>query len=522
MSLAWQQTDDLPVQTAATIGSGPHRLSADVVVVGSGAGGAVMAYELAREGRSVIVLEAGPFVPSSRFTERYPQMMERLYQDRGGQRNEDGDLLVLQGSCVGGSTVVNAAAAFRTPEYVLRDWREKFGLSDMTSEALDPWFTQVEQRLSVHVNAPHEINQNNQVIMRGCDKLGVSWRPLARNIKNCALTGFCLAGCASDRKQSMLVTYLPWAMHHGAQVIADTRVERIRHKNGKATGVVATTIDPKTGRKVADVEVEAKLVVVAAGAVQSPLLLTRSGLTGQSGQVGRNFACHPSVGILADFDEEIFGWRGATLGAYCDEWDHPDRGGFILEFAMAGADFMAAFSPGIADKHLEFMGRLKNVAGMISLIHDENAGVITTNDRGEKAIRYRVTQKDRETIRTVIKRSAEIYFAAGANKVFVPTYAPTVIEDVKDIDRIVDALDLGPGTIGMTSYHPQGTCRMGANPQNSVVGPDGQFHGVERLYVADASLFPTSIMVNPQMTVYALSSKIAHGINEQGSELFGN
>lgn len=513
-------TDLLSVQTAGTMRGPEMKLTADVVIVGSGAGGAVMAYELAKEGRSVILLEAGPYVPSSQFTERYPEMLGKLYQDRGSQTNADGDILVLQGRCLGGSTVVNAAACFRTPDTVLEDWRVQHGLHDMTPERLAPFFARVEKNLSVHVNEAHEINQNARLIERGCDKLGYSHRPISRNIKACSLTGFCLAGCASDRKQSMLVTYIPWAIHYGAQVFADTKVQHIVTKNGRASGVEAIVSDPQTGQKVADLIVEAKLVVLAAGAVQSPLLLMRSGLANGSGQVGQNLACHPSVGVLADFPEELYGWRGATVGSYCDEWESRDKGGFIFEFAMAGADFMAAFSPGIADVHLEFMSRFKNLAGMISLIHDENVGSVGLDEKGRKRIDYRIAEKDKATIRTCIRKAAEIYFAAGADKVFVPTLSPTIIEDAKDIEGVVAGMDLSPKSLALTSYHPQGTCRMGADPTRSVVDGHGEAHEVPGLFVADASLFPTSIMVNPQITVYTLSSYIADFINTHADKYF--
>lgn len=510
----------LPVHTAENISDKSIKLVTDVVIVGSGAGGAVMAYELAKAGRKVVLLEAGPYIPSSEFSENHPDMMAKLYQDKGAQRNVDGDLLVLQGRCLGGSTVVNATACFRTPDIVLAEWRELHGLSDLTPERLEPFFAKVEKNLSVHVNQPHEINTNCRIIERGCEKLGVSYKAIARNVKDCALSGFCLAGCASDRKQSMLVTYIPWAIHYGAQVWADAHVEKIISKNGRAAGVQAVINNRQTGRKVADLQVAAKLVVVAAGAIQSPLLLLRSGLGNSSGQVGQNFACHPSVGILADYNEDIYGWKGATLGSYCDEWETREKGGFIFEFAMAGADFMSAFSPGIGSEHWQFMSRLKNTAGMIALFHDENVGRVGLSKNGQKEIHYRVSLKDQQTIRQCLIKASELHFAAGANHVYLPTYRPIRIDDPKDIARRVAEVDLSPRGLALTTYHPQGTCRMGADPKRSVVNAHGECHNIPGLFVADASLFPTSIMVNPQITVYTLSSYIADYINQHASDYF--
>ena len=259
----------LAVTQARDIQTTKLELKADVVVVGSGAGGAVAAYELAKAGRSVIVLEAGPYVPSSQFTEDFAQAMDHLYQDKGAQANADGDLLVLQGRCVGGSTVVNGCVAFRTPDYILADWQQKYGLSNLTPEALEPYFSRVESNLGIHVNEEFEVNRNSSVIREGCQKLGISWKPFKRNIRECALTGHCLSGCATDRKQSMLVTYLPWAAQLGAKIYADTQVTRVLAENGKTTGVQAEIIDPVSKQKKADVTVNAQVVVLAAGAVRA-------------------------------------------------------------------------------------------------------------------------------------------------------------------------------------------------------------------------------------------------------------
>jgi choline dehydrogenase-like flavoprotein len=502
----------LPIVDSATATQASYVLDADVVVVGSGGGGAVMAYELAAAGRSVVVLEAGPYVPSDEFTERYAEMMARLYADGGGQTNATGDLAILQGACVGGSTVVNGAVCFRTPDPVLAEWRSRFGLTDLTPERLLPYFEKVERRLSVHVNEPFEINSNSRILEDGCKKLGISSKPLSRNIRDCALTGFCLAGCASDRKQSMLVTYVPWAMEKGARVFADTQAETILVKNGRATGIRATMRKQGSGEHVADVTVNAKAVVLAAGAIQTPIMLIKNNLGNSSGQVGKNFACHPSLGILATFPEELYAYKGATLGTYCDEYEAPEKGGFILEGGTAGADFIAILAPGFGLQNLEFMRNFNRMAGMVSLIHDENSGEVTWTPELGKKIHYSLTEKDIPVIRQCMTAAARIFFAAGAEQVVLPTYVPAVIEREEDIEKMVAAMEIGQHTLRMTSYHPQGTCRMGADPATSVVSPTGELHDMKGLFVADASLFPTSIMVNPQISVFALSTYISEHV----------
>lgn len=502
----------LPITEAANVGKRRLELEADAVVVGSGAGGAVVAYELAAAGKRVVVLEGGPYVPSSTFTERYTEMMERLYASGGGQTNTTGDLIVLQGTCVGGSTVVNAAACFRTPEPILRDWVARFGLAALAPEKLRPYFERVEGRLSVHVNGPEEINENSRLLAAGCDKLGYSYRPIARNVKDCALTGFCLAGCATDRKQSMLVTYIPWAIAKGAQVFADTRVDEILTAGGRAVGVRGTMRDPATGEAVCDVTVRAKAVVLSAGAVQTPVLLLKNELANRSGQVGRNFACHPSLGVVGRFEHDVFGYKGATLGLYCDEFEAPEKGGFILEGGMAGADFIAVGAPGFGAGNVAFMKDFNKIAGLVSLIHDENAGSVTWDEAVGAKIDYALAEKDKATIRKCMVAAAKIFLAAGAREVVLPTYVPAIIRSEAEIAGVVDGLVIEEHTLRLTSYHPQGTCRMGTDPDATVVSPRGETHDVDGLFVADASLFPTSIMVNPQISVYAIATYVAEQV----------
>lgn len=510
----------LKVTTARDIQQASLSLTADVVVVGSGAGGAVMAYEMAKAGKKVIVLEAGPYVPSSQFNEKFPDMLELLYADHGNQATSGGDLLVLQGTCIGGSTVVNGCVAFRVPDFILADWQRDFGLTNLTVDALAPYFDKVEKNLAIHENQEHEINQNSRKLRDGAKALGWSVKPLRRNIRDCALTGHCLSGCKTDRKQSMLVTYLPWASHLGAEIYADTRVTKIHVKDGAATGVSAQVTDPKSGRKVADVTVNAKVVVAAAGAIQTPLLFLNSSIANSSGQIGRNFACHPSTMVVAEFDQDIHTWRGAMLGVYVDEFEHPSKGGFVLEGGGAGpVEIGMSTEPGSGAMYLDFMSRAKNYASCVTLIHDHNVGQVRLED-GRKVIDYSIADSDFPAMKAALKAAARIYFAAGAKRVFLPTVDRRVVESVDQIDAVVDGVVNEPFAFRMVSYHPQGTMRMGSDKNKAVVNPWGETHDVKRLFVADASLFPTSLLVNPQESVYAMSHYIADHILKDKAAYF--
>ncbi len=497
----------LAVTQASDIKESTIELTADVVVIGSGAGGAVIAYEMAAAGKNVIILEAGPYVPSTGFTEKLPDMLELLYEDQGAQMNSTGDMAILQGRCVGGSTVVNGAVTFRTPDVILEKWNTQYGLTE-----LGPYFKKVEKNLSVHENQSHEIAKHSQILNRGAKALGYSHKPLKRNTKNCGLTGHCLSGCASDRKQSSLITYLPWAISHGAKLFADTRAMTIDHRDGKATGVTAETRDPATGEKIADVIVHASTVVSSAGAIQSPLLFLRSKLGNSSGQVGKNFACHPSTLMMAEFDEEIHSWRGAALGSYVDEFEHPDKGGFILEGGGSGpVEIALGGEPGTGKEYVSFMSKAKNICSMVTLFHDRNVGHIYY-DGDKKVIDYDISEGDFPTLKRVIQEAAKVFLAAGAKRVLLPTVKKTEVRSLEELDQQIDLLENAPHTFRMVSYHPQGTMRMGPDKKKSVVDAYGQSHDVQGLYVADASVFPTSVIVNPQITVYALSSYIADKI----------
>jgi choline dehydrogenase-like flavoprotein len=504
----------LKVTQPAQIPDAGLTLDADVVIIGSGAGGAVTAYELAHSGAKVVVLEAGPHVPSSAFQEHAPTALETLYEDSGNQANTTGDLSILQGRCVGGSTVVNAAACFRVPNQVLENWAKEHGLDGLSAESLAPYFERVERNLSVHQNEPHEVNYNGRLLIEGAKKLGIPASPISRNIKDCALTGHCISGCKTDRKQSMLVTYLPWASELGATILCGTRAETFEVKGGRVVAVHAVATDADGVTKA--VQVRAGLVVVAAGAVQTPLLFQKNHLGNSSGEVGRNFACHPSLAVFGEHDHDVYAWAGATLTAQAGDIENPLRGGYLLEAGMVGPVITSSWiDGGIGQDFVEFMERSKKFQAAVTLIHDHNVGRVYL-DGHQKQIEYDLDDRDFEALREALRGTARIYFAAGAKRVYLPTTRRTTIESEGQIDSVINSLTNGKHLYRMNSYHPQGTMRMGADPKRSVVAPDGRCHDLDNVYITDASLFPSSLLVNPQITVYTMASYISDRIVARG------
>ena len=505
----------LKVTGAADVVGSRLALKADAVIVGSGAGGAVTAYELAKAGKKVIVLEAGPHVPSAKFSEMMAVAMGQLYQDHGAQANADGDITVLQGACVGGSTVVNAALCFRTPDYYLNLWGKEFGLTNLTPKTMLPYFEKVERNLHITPCGPAETSPGAEKIKAGFKKLGLPIGVAKRNMRDCVLSGFCFAGCKTDRKQSMLVTYLPWAVAKGASIYADTRVTKVLTKDGRATGVLAEVVDPGTGKKKADMKIDAPLVILSAGAIQTPLLLLKSGLANSSGQVGKNFACHPTLSIVAEFPDELNDFYGATHSLFMDRDTLPEKGGYILLNAIQDpVEASIQVGPRTGKPYLKYMMGYKNTTRLICLIHDKNVGRVSWVN-GAKNIEYKVDDKDFELMKGGLKTTARSLFAGGASKVHMPTTHALTIDSKNDIDRVIDGLKNEPKRYRYISFHPQGTCRMGADAAKSVVNPHGETHDVKGLRIADASLLPTSIGYNPQESIYALASYISDQINQR-------
>ena len=298
---------------------------------------------------------------------------QTLYEDGGNQANKTGDMVVLQGSCIGGSTVINAAVCFRAPDAVLESWGRDHGLDNLAPATMAPYFDKVEKNLHIHPNGPHEINLNGRLISDGAKKLGIPTAPASRNIKHCALTGHCLSGCKTDRKQSMLVSYLPWASELGATILSGTKAEAFEVTNGRITEVHAAATGDDGAIK--PVDVKAGLVVVAAGAIQTPLLFQKAGIGNGSGLIGHNFACHPSTAMLGEHKDDVYSWLGATITTYAGNIEDPKEGSYLLESGFLGPlSVTTASEGGVGQEYVEFIQNTKKYLAAVTLIHDQIGG----------------------------------------------------------------------------------------------------------------------------------------------------
>jgi len=489
---------------------GDRRLTADVAIVGSGAAGAMAASELARRGARVLLLEEGPLVSLRQMTQREGEMRARLYQERGARATIDLAIRVLGGRNVGGSTVHNLDLCKRTPPEILERWARYHQVAGCSPRDLEPVFAAVERQLSVSEVPPREWNRNNQLLATAAVALGWRGNPVHHNRVGCQGSGFCELGCPFDAKQNAAKVLLPEAERFGARVISDVRVQRVVHDGQRARGLDARALDA-SGQPRAQVRVEAGTVVLAGSAVGSAVVAANSRLPDPHGQLGHGLRLHPGVAVAGLFKEAVEAYRGIPQTYECTEWldfaeDSARRVWITTVFAHpVGA---AVLLPGFGEWHRRWMRRYAHLAVLTAMVHDHSSGHVGVREDGRPRIRYQLELDDSRQLALGIRACARLLFAAGALEVLVPSTPPIVLTRADPIDAIPDDV-ARPHHIALTSVHPLGTLRMGDDPHRSVVGCSGEHHQIEGLFVLDGSLFPTSIGVPPQISIYAFAKHLA-------------
>jgi choline dehydrogenase-like flavoprotein len=479
-------------------------VDADVVVVGSGAGGGAIAAELAEAGRSVVVIEEGGHYTSRDFRLDAPTMIRTLYRNAGsapilGKPN----IIFSEGRCVGGSTVINGAMSWRTPDKVLKRWQWEHGLVEMTSAALDPFFAKVEERVSVRPQDPESVGEDARLMERGADALGYRWIPAMRSQKHCCGANNCAFGCPTDAKQSVLVTYVPRLLAAGGRLYSGCKVERITTDGHRATGVVGRFRHPESGARGPKLTVRAKVVVLACGAVQTPVLLLRNGLTNSSGQVGRNFLCHPNAKVVGVYDRPIHAWKGTIQGNQIREFIDE---GIMITTSMVPPGLLAMSFPWFGARSWEVMRDYDKMLAAGCLVEDTGSGRVGVDLFGEAKMRYDINDRDFATLIRGVALTAEILFASGARRVLLPFDFLPSIDSADEIGKLFSH-SIPKDEVECLTVHAMGTCRMGVDKRSSVVDPHGESWDVPGLFIADASVFPGPIGVNPQITIMALATR---------------
>lgn len=484
----------------------------DACIIGSGAGGAVVAKELAEAGRSVLVVEEGAYFTQGDFHGPPFERVLRTYRDQGATMAYGRPVIPLPlGKAVGGTTVVNSGTCFRTPDKVLRRWESEFGLEGFDPAAMAPIFERVEEILHV-VPAPWDvIGKSAEIFDRGVRALGLHGEPIRRNISGCRGCGVCAFGCPSDAKQAMHLSYLPRAAEHGARIFARCRAGRIMIENGRAVGVEADILDRVTDEVRGRLRVRADTVVIAAGAIHTPLLLRANGVGRRSSQLGRNLRIHPALGVPAQFDEDIYAWRGTLQSYFVDHMMDSHEVMIEVTNALPGMAVATGHTIGRAAK--EAMAQYKQLVTAGLFVSDSSSGrVLQLGQRGRPIIWYKLNRLDTQRLIRGIALVAEIFLAAGARTVEVGLPGLREVRSTADLEALNDATRWGPEALSPTGFHPMGTCRMGPKPESSVVNLRGEAHDVKRLFVADGSVFPTCTGVNPQVSIMAFATRIAQHI----------
>lgn len=492
------------------IGDG-YRTQADVVVVGSGAGGAVVAATLAELGLGVVVVEEGANLDPERDLEGPVfDRFQRLYRDNGTTIVLGKPPIPLPlGKVVGGTTVVNAGTCFRAPSRILERWEREYGLHGVTRGGLDAHYIEIEDALNVRPVPWELLGPNAMAVHRGATALGMTGGPLLRNITDCHGCGQCVFGCPTGAKQAMHVSYLPRATAAGARILSRARVERITMQEGHATGVVGSLWDGGTRR--GEFTILAKHVVVCAGAIHTPALLDRNGVPDPSGQTGRNLRVHPAGGVSGVMDGDARFWQGTLQSYYIDSLFDSHEVMFEATTAVPGVG--AGSMPGVGVEAMNELAHFGRLATLGFYVSDTSKGRVHRMPGGEVAASYRMNALDARRFSAGIVTAAEVLFAAGAKKVYPGVAgldAITGLEELNDLRRN----GVGPGRMRLTAFHPMGTVRAGADPDRSVVDAWGRHHVVENLWVADASVFPSCVGVNPQLTIMALARRTAERIAE--------
>lgn len=493
-------------------------LEADVVVVGSGAGGGVIAGTLARQGAKVVVLELGGYVDESDFDQLEIPAYQRSYWRGGPHPTADMNISLQAGSCLGGGTTINWTNSLRTKPWVREEWADKHGLAGLDGPDFDAHLDAVWERLSVNGDCS-DYNGPTQRMKEGADALGLHWHRCDRNTDPAtydpATAGMMGFGDVSGSKQGTLKTYLQDAFDHGADILVRTSAERVLVEDGRAAGVSATWVS-EDGSRTCAVTVRAPQVVVAAGALESPALLLRSRIGGPA--VGQNLRLHPCTAFFGVYSQDQQAWWGAPHTGLVDEFAHVRDGhGFLIEgaqYTTAVAGSALPFTD--ATVHKEMMSRFREGATFIGLLRDHGSGQVTIDANGVAVPWYSLTDPlDVELTHQAMEVQIRMHEAAGAREIHSMAAGDPKWRRGDDLGLFIARcrrVPLRAGGQRLFSAHQMGTCRMGADPETSVAGPWGELHDTPGVWIGDGSAFPSASGTNPMITIMALAHRTAGAI----------
>jgi choline dehydrogenase-like flavoprotein len=492
-------------------------LTADVCVIGSGAGGGVIAAELAQAGRSVVVLEMGGYRNEADFKQLELLAYFELYLGGGLASSEDGSIALFAGSTLGGGTVVNWLNSIPTPADIREEWAS-MGLEGVDDPGYERHVESVWARLSVNEEATSQ-NRTHRRLIEAFEELGYSHRALMRNAdRTCddpQACGYCYAGCQKGCKQSTLKTYLQDAADAGASFVVGARAERVLLADRRTVGVEAS-ITNEDG-SATTLTVQAPTVVVACGAIESPALLLRSGIGGPA--AGRHLRLHPASLVLGEYEQPIEGWIGQIQSALSDEFTRCEgEHGFLIEGAPVAPALEANALPWVdGRRHKETLARMAHLAPFISVARDHGEGRVVIDGHGRAVVQWSLSDEiDERLFRRAQVELAKLHRAAGARGVLTTHQAPAIAwregEDFDAFLAAIEAASLEPNDVAVYSAHQMGSCRMGSDPLESVADGRGELHDMKGVWIGDGSAFPTAPGVNPMISIMSLAHRTAEQI----------
>jgi len=495
--------------------SGPTTLQTGVLIVGSGAGGGVIAGELSAAGYEVIVIEKGAHHDDMDFHGQELESNRDLFENSGALTTADVSMAVLAGSTLGGGTTINWMTSLRPPDFVLEEWERDFGFSGVTSAEYQRSLDAVCERLNVN-SAESVANPQNSALERGCKALGYDVSVLPRNVKGCEECGFCNFGCPFGSKQSTLKTYLQDAYERGARIIVRGHVDRVIHQGGTVTGALASVEDADGHQH--EVTIRAKAVIVSAGSIHTPALLMRSGL--QNRNIGENLHLHPVTTATGEYTDPILPWQGAPQSRMLNQYiDLDGRGyGYRIETPAAQPGIIAATLPWRSgEQHHELMGYIHHFASFIVLTRDFHGGRVRIDKDGKPVLHYQLHPQDAHHMMHGLLEAFRIQVAAGARILYSPhaKYLTHQVNGQRGVEKFLATVEregLRPNAYALFSAHQMSSCRIGGDVRRGAVKPDGETYEINNLFVADASVFPTASGVNPMLTIMGTAHFLAQQI----------
>jgi choline dehydrogenase-like flavoprotein len=477
----------------------PSVISANAVIVGSGAGGAMAARALAGAGLDTVVLEEGRRWTVDEFRSMHPiDRYAGLYRGAGSTVALGRPAVVLPiGRAVGGTTVVNSGTCYRPPQAVQQRWRGEFGLALADADRLAGYLDDVEDTLQVAPVPLSIMGHNGRLLLDAATALGWRAAPIRRNAPGCDACCQCAIGCPRNAKAGVHLNALPQACAHGARIVADARVERVLHQGGRARGVRARRPDGTV------FDVLAETVVVAAGATETPGLLRRSGL-GAHPRLGRNLALHPAAMLAGRFDDDVFAWHGVLQSAAVDELHASD--GVLIEATSTPPGMGSMVFPGYGAELLGHLDQVSHIATFGAMVADRGVGRVYSA-RGETLPRYDLTRTDAAKLMTALEAMGRLLFAAGAVEVLTGLPAAPAVTSLPALQDVLGRTS--PKSLHLAAFHPTGTAAAGADEQRCPVDETGRLRGVAGVWVADASILPSCPEVNPQVSIMALALAVA-------------